>query len=177
MDNNFNEPIFITRVNNIFIKLHTAIMKGDLTDVKHFLSDEVIAKYQTIIDNLNNHNERQMYDELNVKETSIIDESETDDNYIIKVRLISRYMDYIIDKDTGKLLKGDNTRRIAKQNILEFQKKKDAKDIAIVRKCPGCGASINVNDAGVCEYCGSIYNMKDYDYILTNILTNITIQD
>ena len=38
-----------------------------------------------------------------------------------------------------------------------------------VRKCPACGAPMNVNKSGKCDYCGSIYNQEDYDFVLTNI--------
>ncbi len=37
------------------------------------------------------------------------------------------------------------------------------------RKCPGCGASIDANNSGVCPYCGTVYNTEDYDWVLTGI--------
>ena len=41
IDSSFNEEMFITKVNNIFIKLMNAIMFKDLDSVKHFLNDEL----------------------------------------------------------------------------------------------------------------------------------------
>lgn len=169
--NEFNEAMFKTKVDNIFVKLFTSIMKGDLSDVDHFISDEVKNKYMTYINELKSRNERQMYDELNVKDTKILSGKELEDKEVIEVEIISRYMDYIIDIDTGETIKGDDTRRIEKRNILVFEKKNDTKDIKLVRKCPGCGASISVNTSGKCDYCGTIYNLEDYDYILTDIQT------
>lgn len=167
--NEFNEAMFKTKVDNIFVKLFTSIMKGDLSDVDHFVSDEVKNKYMIYINELKSRNERQMYDELNVKNTKILSRKELEDKEVVEVEIISRYMDYIIDIDTGETIKGDDTRRIEKRNILVFEKKNDTKDIKLVRKCPGCGASISVNTSGKCEYCGTIYNLEDYDYILTDI--------
>ena len=167
--NEFNESMFKTKVDNIFVKLFTSIMKGDLSDVDHFINDEVKNKYMTYINELKSRNERQMYDELNVKDTKILSRKELDNKEVIEVEIISRYMDYIIDIDTGEIIKGDDTRRIEKRNILVFEKKNDTKDIKLVRKCPGCGASISVNTSGKCDYCGTIYNLEDYDYILTDI--------
>lgn len=169
--NEFNESMFKTKVDNIFVKLFTSIMKGDLSDVDHFISDKVKNKYMPYINELKSRNERQMYDELNVKDTKILSRKELDDKEVIEVEIISRYMDYIIDIDSGETIKGDDTRRIEKRNILVFEKKNDTKDIKLVRKCPGCGASISVNTSGRCEYCGTIYNLEDYDYILTDIQT------
>ena len=168
----FNEAMFKTKVDNIFVKLYTSVMKGNLDDVKHFLSQDVYDKFNNYVKELTSNGKRQMYDELNVKNTRIIERTKTDDKEIVKVELISRYMDYIIDINTYNLISGNNTRRIEKRNILTFEKKLNAKDIGIVRKCPGCGASISVNTSGKCEYCDTIFNQEDYDYVLVEILTN-----
>ena len=102
----------------------------------------------------------------------VIDDILEEDKEIIDVEIVSRYMDYIIDINTGDLISGDDTRRIERRNILRFEKKLNTKDFGIVRKCPGCGASINVNNTGKCEYCDTIFNLDDYDYILVSINVN-----
>ena len=144
-------------------------MKGNLTDVRHFISEELYNNYINKINELISHNKRQMYDEINVKNTMIINRKILEDKEIIDVEIVSRYMDYIIDINTGDLISGDDTRRIERRNILRFEKKLNTKDFGIVRKCPGCGASINVNNTGKCEYCDTIFNLDDYDYILVSI--------
>ena len=168
----FNEAMFKTKVDNIFVKLYTCIMKGDLADVRHFISEELYNNYINKINELISHNKRQMYDEINVKNTMIINRKILEDKEIIDVEIVSRYMDYIIDINTGDLISGDDTRRIERRNILRFEKKLNTKDFGIVRKCPGCGASINVNNTGKCEYCDTIFNLDDYDYILVSINVN-----
>lgn len=168
----FNEAMFKTKVDNIFVKLYTCIMKGDLTDVRHFISEELYNNYINKINELISHNKRQMYDEINVKNTMIINRKILEDKEIIDVEIVSRYMDYIIDINTGDLISGDDTRRIERRNILRFEKKLNTKDFGIIRKCPGCGASINVNNTGKCEYCDTIFNLDDYDYILVSINVN-----
>ena len=168
----FNEAMFKTKVDNIFVKLYTCIIKGDLTDVRHFISEELYNNYINKINELISHNKRQMYDEINVKNTMIINRKILEDKEIIDVEIVSRYMDYIIDINTGDLISGDDTRRIERRNILRFEKKLNTKDFGIVRKCPGCGASINVNNTGKCEYCDTIFNLDDYDYILVSINVN-----
>ena len=168
----FNEAMFKTKVDNIFVKLYTCIMKGDLTDVRHFISEELYNNYINKINELISHNKRQMYDEINVKNTMIINRKILEDKEIIDVEIVSRYMDYIIDINTGDLISGDDTRRIERRNILRFEKKLNTKDFGIVCKCPGCGASININNTGKCEYCDTIFNLDDYDYILVSINVN-----
>ena len=167
--NEFNEAMFKTKVDNIFVKIYTCIMKEDLSDVSHFISDNIQNKLNSRINELKTKNQRQIYDEINVKNTNILSRNIDNNKEIVEVEIISRYMDYIIDKNTGDLLSGDDTRRIEKRNILVFEKKLNTKEIGLVRKCPGCGASISVNTSGKCKYCDSIFNQEDYDYVLVNL--------
>ena len=62
IDSSFNEEMFITKVNNIFIKLMNAIMFKDLYSVKHFLNDELEAKYKVVIDNNIDENKTGSYE-------------------------------------------------------------------------------------------------------------------
>ena len=168
-DTNFNEGMFKSYIDNVFVKLYTAVMLDDLESIKHFLSEEMYQKYSNILEELNKRNVTQMYDELNVKSSEIINVEITEKEFVIEVKLISRYMDYLIEKDTGDLISGDNTKRIEKTNFLTFKKIRNFENQKNIRRCPGCGASINVNSNGVCAYCGTTYNLIEYDYILTNI--------
>lgn len=168
-DTNFNEGSFKSYVANVFVKLFTSVMLDELDNVKHFLSEDVYNQYKSKIDDLNNRGVRQIYDELNVKDSSIIKVSITDTDFVITVLITSRYMDYIVDKNSGNFISGNNQSRIEKNYTLIFTKKRNFLQQGVVRKCPGCGASISVNTSGKCEYCGTIYNLEKYDYILTSI--------
>lgn len=103
-DKNFSEAKFKAKVDNIFIQLYVAVMKQDLHKVKHFLSDEVYEKYNEKIIELQNKNQLQIYDELNVSDTNIVGISEYDDRFEIEVSLITKYLDYLIDKSSKKFI-------------------------------------------------------------------------
>ena len=169
IDNTFNEAMFLTKVNNIFIKFFTSIMTDKLADVDHFISDDVYNYGENILNKVRSKNYRQMYDELNVKNSRISNIEVTDNEYIIDVYLESRYMDYIIDLNTGNVVSGNDSSRIQVNYNLQFVKKVCVHEQGIARKCPSCGAPMNVNKSGKCDYCGSIYNQEDYDYVLTSI--------
>ena len=70
----FNEAIFKTKVDNIFVKLFTAIMKGNLTEVDHFISDNVYNKYNEYseINNMNYETAKKILDNINFDNVSII---------------------------------------------------------------------------------------------------------
>jgi len=169
IDNSFTESGFISKVDNIFIMLYSGVMLGNLERIRHKLTDELINRYQGIIDNLNNQNIRQMYDELNVKSTTITNIYQNEEEYLIDVLLISRYMDYLVRKDDGKFISGNNKFREERNNYLTFSKKKDFKAEGSTRKCPGCNANIDANNSGKCSYCGTFYDTVNYDWILKDI--------
>ncbi|MBE5805644.1 MAG: hypothetical protein E7313_02870 [Clostridiales bacterium] len=168
-DKDFAEAKFKAKVDNMFIQLYTAVMKQDLTRVKHFLSNEVYDKYNNKIQQLQSKNYLQLYDELNVSDTNIINISEFDDRFEIEVSLLTKYLDYILDKTTRKFISGDRDVREEKRVRLVFSKIKKAKSFGSARTCDGCGANMDLNKTGVCEYCGTTYELKNYDWILKSV--------
>lgn len=169
LDNTFNQAMFITKVNNIFIKFFTAIMTDKLDDVDHFIDDDVYNYGESKVAPLRSKNYRQMYDELNVKESKINSIEIIDNNYVIKVYLEARYMDYVIDLNTGNVVSGNDSSRIQVNYLLTFTKKINATSQGIAKKCQACGAPMDVNNSGKCNYCGSIYKQEDHDWVLTEL--------
>ena len=170
VDSEFSESMFKTKVDNTFIMLFTSVMTKNMDNVKHMLSNEVFEKYNSYVQELIQNNQTQMYDMLNVAETEITDIEITDEKIIIKVSLLSKAYDYVMNQN-GNIIRGQDKTRESKRNYLTFTKKIGFKNHKDVRKCPGCGASIDTNFSGKCEYCDTIYNASDYDYILTDIET------
>ena len=171
LDPTFTESRFKTKVDNIFVMLHMSLMTDNMKRVDHFISDNIYQEFSNRLISLNSNNERQMFDELNVKSTEIIKVDITDTKYIITVRLISRYMDYIVDKESNNFKRGNNSSRIERENILVFEKNRSAKIQGVVRFCPNCGHPMDVNKSGYCEFCHSTYNQENYDWVLTSITT------
>ena len=168
-DKDFSEAKFKAKVDNVFIQLYTAVMKQDLQKVKHFLTEEVFEKYDRKVKDLQSINQIQVYDELNVSGTEIRGIEEYEDRFEIRVSLLTKYLDYRIDKTTKKFISGDRDVRKEKFVNLKFSKIKNAKELGSARKCTGCGANMDLNKTGVCEYCGSVYVLKDYDWVLEEI--------
>ena len=164
-----NDSELISKFSNIYIMLLYSVMTNDIKRVKHFISDELYNKYKNIVDNHINNNETQMYDELNVYKINIESKEIVSNREIIKVKLISRYMDYIVDNKTKKIKAGVNTCRIEKTNYLVFERNINGLNNDLVYTCPNCGANLDINYNGICSYCKQNINLKDEDYILTSI--------
>lgn len=169
-DKTFSEAKFKAKVDNVFIQLYAAVIKQDLQKVKHFLSDEVYEEYDKKIKKLQAKNQLQIYDELNVSDTNIVNISEYDDRFEIEVSLLTKYLDYLIDKNTKKFISGNRYVRTEKRVRLIFSKVKNAKVLEFARSCNACGANMDLNRSGVCEYCGTVYELKEYDWVLKEII-------
>ena len=169
IDKTFNEAMFLTKVDNVFVKLLTAAMLDEMENVKHFISDDVYNIYQSRVDELNALGHRQMYDELNVKTSRISNIEVNANEYVITVELQSRYMDYILDLESGNKVSGNDSSRIEVSYTLRFVKNSSTMEQGMVRRCPGCGSPMDINNDGKCSYCGGIYNLEDYDWILVSI--------
>lgn len=169
LDSEFTESGFKAKVDNTFIMILSCIIDRNMSRVQHKISEQLYEKYNNIVENLKANKEIQMYDELNVKNTFIEDINITDTSYIITVRLVSRYMDYIIDENTKKYKRGINTERIEKTNLLTFVKRRDAKKMGVMRQCTYCGASIDFNSNGICSFCRKPFDTEKYDWVLTSL--------
>lgn len=169
-DKDFTEAKFKTKVDNIYIQIFTAIMKQDLSRIKHFVSDDLYIKLEQIVIKLQEQNLIQMYGELNVTDTNIDKITENDDEYQIEVKLFTKYLDYKIDKNTKKIVSGNSEIRKEEYKKLIFTKTKNARNLGVSRTCECCGANLDINFDGRCKYCGMIFKLENYDWILKEIL-------
>lgn len=167
-DSDFTEATFITKADHIYMMILDAVMEKNLDEVKHYLNENVYNMLNNMVSDYERRNVIRIFDETNVK-TSSIESYNVDENSInIFVNLTSRYMDYFIDND-GNYISGVNDHRIEKNHRLVFTKKLDTKVLNEARRCPTCGHSLDINASGVCPYCKQIIDMSNYDYILTEI--------
>lgn len=164
-DTNFSEGMFITNIDNMFIQILSSMMHKSIDDIRHFVNDEIFSNLNSRVEYLKNNKYIQFYDELNVKNTEILEVIETENSFQINVKLNARYMDYILDS-SAKIIKGQDKSRIEVPYYLTFEKNKVFKELGEARMCQGCGASMNINHSGKCNYCGTIFNLDERNWIL-----------
>ena len=168
LEPDFNESIFISKVNNIFVAMLNSIMFQDASMSVTSLGPTLKEIISQKITSLKNSNVIQMYGEMNVHDTKIIGAEILEDKYIIKVQIMSRYLDYLMDATSKKKVSGDDYTRVERVNYLTFEEKRNHKKLGDVTECPFCGANIDYNYKGICEYCKKELPKEEYDWILTN---------
>ena len=168
LDKNFNEALFLSRADHIFIMILDSILSQDMSTVKHYLSNDVYDKFTNLVNVYKDKNITRIFDEMNVKSTSIIDCNMLDNKINITVKLTSRYMDYFIDNN-GNYISGNNTSRNEEDHEIVFTKDIHAKELGEARRCPNCGNTLDINVSGICPYCKETIDMSEFDYIITKM--------
>ena len=141
----------------------------DIDKYDHFYADEVFNLGKKLIADAENGGNIRMFDQVNIRTESIRSIDYNNDWFNIKVDMNILYMDYLMNKDSGKVVSGDDSNRSPHAYTVTFSKSRTAKEQGIVKTCPTCGASLNPNSNGICEYCHTVYNQEDHDWVLSKI--------
>ena len=158
-----NEELNISKIKNIYIMLLTAIAEDNIDRVDHFLDDTLANRYREIVNNNINKNVKQKFEMLNITNVSII--NETKDTLVVNAK--TRYVNYKVNRKNNSLVEGNNISRQTYSVILKFRKTNVKSQIAY--ECPGCGASLNLNEKSICEHCGRPIDERYSPLVLTEI--------
>ena len=149
----FNENKFLKNGYDMFLKIENAWMNLDMEDVHNLITDEMFNMYDSQLDMMKVKNEQDIMSDFVLKGSAITGFLEQNDTIEIKTQYIIEFYDYIIDKDSKKVTSGNKSRKVRMHYEFTFIKNKDKNSKIDV--CPCCGAKVDVNSAGTCEYCGS----------------------
>lgn len=150
---NFDIEEFNFKAYQIFYDTQMAWMEFDYDKLKELLTDELYNSYIMDLDVLKVKNQKNTMKGFELIDSYIFDLKEVNDKYIAKVYLNVSFYDYVENINTGSILRGTSSRKLNNTYVLTFIKTKEEKsDINI---CPRCGASVEGNVSGICEYCKS----------------------
>jgi predicted lipid-binding transport protein (Tim44 family) len=170
-DPNFNVQIFKDKTANAFYKIQEAWEKQDMNIARPFVSDAIMQRYTTMISDMRSRNERNILENI-VIGSMTIHAASADNNFdYITVKIDASAADYTLGAD-DTLVSGSKS----DEPFTEYwtmlrtvdtmtQADKQLKD----NKCPNCGAPLEVNAIGKCNYCGAIVSSGQYDWVLSQI--------
>ena len=152
-----NESFF-----NNYKQVQIAWMNYNLETVKHLLSDELYNMYTMQLETLKIKNEQNIMKNIRYIDSYITNYSITNEIETIEQILIVKCYDYIIKKDTNKIIRGNKNRKKLYKYKLTFQKNTN-----ITSKCPNCGSVISINTNYKCKYCNSIIINNETIWVLS----------
>ena len=174
-DEAFDTQAFLTSVRKGAEALTTAWCNESLGDVRRFLSDGVMNRFQVLLDLNRSLGVRNVMSEASIVGLNIA-HVESDDLFdTIHVRLVgeARDMDVPLDRLAEKdaLLKRQPRSRYVEYWSLIRRRGARTKpgQEALEGMCPNCGAPLEVSDAVRCEHCEVVVNSGEHGWVLAEI--------
>lgn len=173
VDNGFSQTSFKEELSNMYIRFQNAWQNKNLDDVRPCLSGDFYAKVERQLEPYRKNKQTNKIERISVLGVELMGWKQESGNDIIIANLQTRIVDYVVDDTTGNVIKGSNTDEkfmLYEWTLMRTSGKTtgetDAKNAA---NCPNCGAPLNLNKSAKCEYCGSIIEADDFDWVLSDI--------
>jgi predicted lipid-binding transport protein (Tim44 family) len=174
VDQYFNESKFLTWAKDIYIKLQNAWSERNWEVIRPFESEELFETHHKQLQGYIDRGQINKLERISVNYGELVSFSQDSEKDTLVVALNSSMIDYIINANTGSIIKGDNMNRRTNTYKLTFTRKKGVKTEEGTGKlkttnCPNCGAPTTITSSGKCEYCNSVITIGSHDWVLTDL--------
>ncbi|MGL4363087.1 MAG: TIM44-like domain-containing protein [Cellulosilyticaceae bacterium] len=171
-DPEFSEQMMVGKVNNMFMRLQLAWMDKKWEEVRPFETDALFNTHKMQLDQYIANKRTNKIEDIAIVDTEVLKYEAIGEFEYLDVSIKAKFVDYIVDDVTNKVIKGDKNKTIYMHYKWKMMRKigtktKNSHVEAIA--CPNCGANLSINQAGRCEYCDSIVTKGDFDWLLSEI--------
>ena len=160
----FDANKFLLNGYGIFVRIEEAWMNFDLEKVRDCITDEMFNMYESQLTSMEMNGEQNIMKDFRLLNRAITQASKQNNMLQVKARYTVEFYDYIINRNTKAVVRGNSNRKI--RMVYEFTFIKDIENKKL-DKCPNCGAEININSAGICEYCNSKLVDDSKDWVMS----------
>ena len=162
---NFSKQEFLKQGFNIYYDIQMAWMDFKLEDIKDKVTDEIYTMYESQLATLEVKGEQNIMKDIQLKQSCLKDVTNQNGTITIKTNYVIEMYDYIADVNTKKLIRGEDKKKI--RILYEMSFRKALSEDEKVTHCPNCGAKVEMNSTGTCEYCGSKLVSENTKWVLT----------
>ena len=162
---NFNKQEFLNNGYQIYKDVQNAWMNFKLDDVKDVITDEIYNMYDSQLSTLEVKGEKNIMKDFKLVKSYLKDVNVQNETITITTGYVIEMYDYIIEESTGKVLRGSSTNKL--RIVYEMKFRQTLNSNGKVDHCPNCGAKIEMNSSGICEYCGSKLVSENAKWVLT----------
>lgn len=149
---------------NLYKKIQFAWMNFDEETIRKCTTDEMFNMYLMQLDTLKAKNQKNIMYDIKYLGSNIKSRYEENGQETIVIDMQVSCYDFIIDTKTNKTVRGSDSNINVYNYELTFVKTKENKEIDV---CPRCGAPVNGNNSGVCEYCKSTLVSNNYTLVMS----------
>jgi len=170
----FNEADFLSDCNRAFFTIQQAWTERKPEISRQVMHDGIWQQHKFQIDQYLSQQKQNVLENLAIQNTRVVS-AHTDESFdTIMVRFFASCADYDIDlsNDKHKVVRGDRSIADWAEDWV-FQRKSNAvtkpNGGTMAKKCPNCGAPLDLDLAGVCKYCRAPVMSGEFDWVLTRI--------
>ena len=161
----FDKQKFLNEGYKMYCDIQEAWMNFKLEDVKDIITDELYNMYESQLATLEVKGEQNVMKDFALQRSFLKDVSMENNTLTITTGYIIEFYDYIAEQATGKVLRGTANKKVRVTYEMKFRQSLDQSKK--VTKCPNCGADIEMNTSGVCEYCHTKLITENTKWVLT----------
>lgn len=168
----FDQAAFVASAERAFFTVQEAWteLKPDMS--RQVMADGIWQQHRTQIEGYRTSGRRNVLEGLTVGRADIIGATSDPTYDTITVRFLAACADYDVDTSSNKVVRGTKDVEQWSEDWI-FQRSAEATTKAdggtLQKKCPNCGAPLNLDLAGVCHYCRAPVMSGKYDWVLTRI--------
>lgn len=175
-DPNFSANDFITFAKEVFVDIQEGWSARDLSKIRIVMHDNLYKQTQKQVEEKLRNGTINRIENIAVN-TAYLTAYKRDKQFeYATIYLNARFFDYEIDEKTGNILRGNTTTRWDMRYLMKFMrstsvKTKDETNVLKSHNCPNCGAPLEMQSSGHCEYCGSEVTSGLYSWVLCDLTT------
>ena len=172
LDPAFSQADFKEEISNMYIRFQNAWQNKKLEEIRPDLSDDFYAQLDRQLDNYRKNRQTNRIERISVLGVELLGWKQENGNDIMVAKLQTRIVDYVVDDATGNVIRGSNTAEkfmTYEWSLIRTSGRQTGSATANATNCPNCGAPLNLNKSAKCEYCGSIIETDDFDWVLSGI--------
>jgi len=167
---NFDTELFKEWCEEIF-KCIKSGTKEELQAVKFFITDEMYNRLTHQIQRFEQDGLEFVTENLIILDCKFLDYSNWLEKEEIKISIKAKMKEYILEKNTNKILRGNNKKSYEKEIIMTFLKHNIEESQGFISNCPNCGGQIAQTELGKCRYCNTLIFPIRYNWTLTKFET------
>ena len=149
---------------NLYKQIQFAWMNFDEETIRKCTTDEMYNMYLMQLDTLKVKNQKNVMYDIKYISSNIKEKYEENGQETIVMNMQVSCYDFIIDTKTNNVVRGNSSKLNIYNYELTFVRTKENKQVDI---CPQCGAPVEGNNSGVCEYCRSTLISNDYTLVMS----------
>lgn len=173
VDPAFSEAEFKEKISNMYVKFQNSWQAKNMDDLRPYLTDAMFAQCDRQLDNLRTNGQTNRIERISVLDVTLSGWKQESGNDVMIARLKTRIVDYVVDDNTGNIIRGSNTA----EKFMEYEWSLVRTSGTVTQQgsgtkaqvCPNCGAHVDINRTAKCEYCGSILTTDTFDWAVSGI--------